>query len=199
MSEITSSPPAAAQRRRRGPRPATPERLENAALHYLQRYASSAENLRRVLMRRVLRSARVHGTDPGEGAAAIEALLRRLQRNGLLDDRLYAEGKARSLHRRGASQRLIRARLGEKGVEADVVEAAVAGLDDLAAHPDLAAGIALARRRGLGPFRPAAERRDRRARDLAALGRAGFPYEIARTVIDAEGPEALEALAAGES
>ena len=50
-------------KRRRVPRKATPKRLERVALHYLERYSSSSENLRRVLMRRVERSARAHGTD----------------------------------------------------------------------------------------------------------------------------------------
>ena len=182
--------------RRRGPRPATPKRLENAALFYLQRYATSTENLRRLLMRRVMRSAQAHGTDPAEGAAAVEDLLRRLCASGLLDDRAYAEARARSLHRRGASQRLIRARLGEKGVDAELADAALAALEEAAADPDLAAGLALARRRRLGPFRPAAQRRDRRDRDLAALARAGFSYDVARQVVDADSAEALEALAA---
>ena len=38
--------------------PPTLENLERAALRYLERYASSRANLRRVLMRRVLRAAR---------------------------------------------------------------------------------------------------------------------------------------------
>ena len=49
-------------KRRRLPRKATPKRLQRVALHYLERYSSSSENLRRVLMRRVERSALVHGT-----------------------------------------------------------------------------------------------------------------------------------------
>ena len=38
--------------------------LANAALFYLSRYASSSGNLRRVLMRKVARSAAYHGDDP---------------------------------------------------------------------------------------------------------------------------------------
>ena len=59
--------------RRRVPRPATPERLEKAALAYLERFAASSESLRRVLRRRVRRSAELHGTDPAEGEAASSA------------------------------------------------------------------------------------------------------------------------------
>jgi regulatory protein len=56
--------------RRRGPRKATPAYLEKAALFYLERYAAPAEHLRRLLLAKVARSARFHGTDAEAGAAA---------------------------------------------------------------------------------------------------------------------------------
>lgn len=173
------------------PRKVTPASLENAAYAYLERFASSAENLRRVLMRRVESSARAHGTDRDEGAAAASAIVERFVIAGLLDDRAYAEARTAALHRRGVPAGVIRARLREKGVaEVDVS----AALDALAAEqPDLelAAAFNLARRRRLGPFRTAG-RAAHREKDLAALGRAGFGYDVARHVIDASGPEAAE-------
>jgi regulatory protein len=54
--------------------------------------------------------------------------------------------------------------------------------------------VTLARRRRLGPYRPEADREARREKDLAALARAGFGYDIARTVIEASDIEALETL-----
>ena len=54
------------------PRKVTLKSLENAALFYLQRYATSTENLRRVLMRRVDRSARAHSTDREEGSCFVD-------------------------------------------------------------------------------------------------------------------------------
>lgn len=172
---------------------ATPGRLERAALHYLERFASSAENLRRVLMRRVERSARIHGTDREAGARAVDDILARFARAGLLDDAGYAAMRARSLFRRGASLRAIRYRLGLKGVAEVHVEAALEALRDEVAEPDLAAAIAYARRRRLGPWRTG-DREAFRDRDLAALGRQGFGYGVARKVLDADGPEACEAL-----
>lgn len=67
---------------RRQQKPVTAQYLENAALYYLQRFASSSANLRRVLMGKVERSARAHGTDRSEGAALVEALIERYQRSG---------------------------------------------------------------------------------------------------------------------
>ena len=187
------------RQRPRGPRPATPERLEKAAYHHLERYATSAENLRRVLMRRVERSARLHGTDRDEGARAVDALIARFVRAGLLDDRAYAETRVATLHRQGKSARAIRQTLAAKGVDADTIDAALATREEHLTEggdAELAAAVHYARRRRLGPWR----RQDRaanRERDLAALGRQGFAYDTARRVVAAETPEDLEEEARG--
>jgi regulatory protein len=182
-------------RGRRPPKPATPARLEKAALWYLERWSATADSLRRVLLRRVRRSAEIHGTDPDEGAAAVEAIVAKCRQAGLVDDAAFARARSRTLARRGASPRLIRARLAAKGVDDATADAALADLaEETDGDPGLAAAVALARRRRLGPFaRDPASRADRRDRDLAALARAGFDLDTARTVIDAESAYALEA------
>jgi len=193
MASDANGPPGGAKSSRRAPKKATARHLENAALWYLQRFAASADSLSRVLLRRVEKSARAHGTDREEGAALVENIVARFRESGLLDDRRYAEGRALSLHRRGVSAHGIRARLAAKGVGADDIAAALAALSDEAAEPDLAAAIAYARRRRIGPHRPAAMRDEMRERDLAALARQGFDYDTARRVIDAADADALEA------
>ena len=179
------------KRARRPPNKATAKHLENVALWYLQRFAASTDSLRRVLMRRVEKSARAHDTDREEGAGLIEDIIARFRATGLLDDRVYAEGRTTSLHRRGVSIRGIRARLAAKGVGAADIDAALATLHNETAAPDLAAAIAYARRRRIGPYRTRGDREEMRERDLAALARQGFSYDIARRVIDAGDPEEL--------
>lgn len=185
---------------RRAPRRATPRYLRTWALHYLERYASSTAHLRRLLVRKVARSAAAHGTDEAEGLRAVEALIAELLRLGLLDDAAYAEARARSLHRRGQSLRAIRAALAQRGVAAETIEGALAALAEQATEPDLAAALAYARRRRIGPYRAgaaAAANAELRERELAALGRRGFSYETARRVVEAASPEELEAEAKG--
>src|SRR4051812_10987193 len=193
MNDVTDTPSRESSPRSRGqPRRVPPQYLENAALHYLQRFASSAAQLRRVLMRKVVRSAEAHGGDPAEGAAWVEALIERYRSSGLLDDKLYAEAKAGSLHRRGASTRAIRGKLAVKGIDPDTAAAALAVVEaETGGDPDSAAAAALARRRRLGPCRRG-ERAAFRDKDLASLGRAGFSYETARRIVDAQDPESLE-------
>ncbi|HYG91662.1 MAG TPA: RecX family transcriptional regulator [Azospirillum sp.] len=184
---------AQAPRGRSAPKRVTPQYLENAALHYLERFASSAENLRRVLMRKVDRSAHAHGTDREEGARWVDALIERYRASGLLNDAGYARMKAESLHRRGASSRAIREKLASKGVARDEVDKALDRVgEDVEGDFDLTAALTLARRRRLGPYRLPEARAAHRDKDLAALGRAGFAYDIARRVVDAEDPDSAE-------
>jgi len=178
------------------PRRISASYLENAALHYLERFASSAENLRRVLLRRVQRAASFHGDDPEVGTALVAALIERYRQAGLLDDAVYAGAKSRSLHRRGSSSRAIRQTLAAKGVAAEAIESALEGLAEEAANDsgpedagrdvDLAAARNYARRRRLGLWRPAEKREAFREKDMAALGRAGFSWVTARKALEEE-------------
>src|SRR5947207_11776231 len=92
--------------------------IEKWALGYLDRFASSAENLRRVLLRRARRRLGPDTRLPSETAAEIAALVTRYRDTGLIDDAEYAAGRARARLRRGQSLRTIRAALAAKGIGA---------------------------------------------------------------------------------
>src|SRR5712692_7580765 len=72
-----------------------PALIEEWALSYLGRYASSAENLRRVLLRRVARRIGPAARIDDAARAAIDALVGRYRMAGLLDYAAYAAGRAR--------------------------------------------------------------------------------------------------------
>lgn len=163
--------------------------IERWATAYLERFPSSAANLRRVLLRRL----RKRGLeDEAPARAAIDALVARFREMRVIDDVAYAAGRARSRLRRGQSLRTIRAGLAGKGVAAEDMAAALGSLDG-DADPDLTAACAFARRRKLGPFRRADAER---ARELAAFARAGFSRAVAEAVLDCADAEAVEALLA---
>ena len=180
-------------RKPRPPRKITAQSIDAAALAYLHRFATSAENLRAVLMRRVRRAALAHDDDPAIGAKWVDLLVERYLRAGLLDDSIYAAARAAAMHRRGASARAIRAWLAAKGVAAADIECALERLDAQAGNSGLRGAYNYARRRRLGPWR-STDRAARRDRDLAALARQGHGYDHARIVIDAQDPDELDAL-----
>jgi regulatory protein len=187
---------SATRRRRRGPRTVTAPLLEKAALHYLERFASSSAHLKRVLMRRVARSARADGSDAAAGERLVDDIVQRYLRAGLLDDAAYAASQAASLRRRGASRHAIRGKLALKGIDAAQVEHALASVEGTEGS-EIAAAAALARRRRLGPYRAGATRDSHRQKDLATLARAGFSLDLARRVLAAADPDALDALVRG--
>jgi regulatory protein len=180
------------------PKKVTPDYLERAALFYLERYSSSAENLRRVLDRKLRRSIQEHGVpDAAEGAAWIAALLARLQHNNLLNDRAFAESRVRRLYAEGKALGRIRQTLAAKGVAKVDIEAALERLQDEAHTPisDLPAAATFARKRKLGPYRSdPAERAAMRQKDLGALARRGFSQAVAMKVLNAESVAGLEEL-----
>lgn len=166
----------------------TPAALAEAALFYLSRYATSSGNLRRVLARKVSKSAAHYGDDASAFTPIIEDLVAQHIKAGSVNDVLYAESQVRKQRHRGRSARLIVQSLSAKGLPADVVTETAAALRD--ADGDMAAAVQLARRRRLGPFRQAG-RAEHRQRDLATLGRAGFGYHLAAKIIDASDADAL--------
>lgn len=196
MSENANNPQAAKQRRPKIPKKITESYLRNVALWYMERYASSVANLRRVLMRRVRESAAYHETDPAEGAALVEALIQRYAEAGILNDKLFAESRARSLVQRGGSARMVRLKLAEKGVGGDDIAAALESVAE-EGMGDFEAAARYVRRRRIGPYRPPEKREANRDRDVAALARQGFSFDIASKVVDAESAEALEDEAGG--
>lgn len=185
--------PAKDQKKKRTPRKITPRYLENAALYYLQRYASSAGNLRRVLTRKVDRSCQFHGMPADEFYPVIDALVARYEKSGLLNDTLYAEGRTASLRRQGKSRQAIAANLKVKGLAPDIIQQALESVDgdraDTTLPAELAAALKLARKRKIGRFNPKPEsdpllRRKQQMREMGIMARGGFSYDIARQALD---------------
>jgi regulatory protein len=180
-------------RSRRRPSPSSEPRtdrllayLQRAALAYLERHASSSENLRHLLKRKLARRLRGADEEVGEDIRSrlIGEVVAKCVRARLVDDALYAAGKVDTLRRKGGSARAIEARLSAKGVARATIAAALAETGDPAEAEWLAAH-ARARRRRMGPYR-IADRAAFRDRDLAALARAGFAFDVVRRVIDGD-------------
>ncbi|AMJ63520.1 hypothetical protein AXW83_07460 [Bosea sp. PAMC 26642] len=159
--------------------------LQRAAMHYLERYAAPSAQLRRVLQRKVLVSCRHHGAEPSAFDAMLDEVVAKCVSSGLVDDRRFAEARAATLRRKGQSARAVAARLSAKGVDRDLVAQHSTATEE----QELAAARIAAKRKRLGPW-SRGDRAASRQKDLAALARAGFAMQIARTVIDGAGDEA---------
>jgi len=189
---MTSSGRKRGSKRRSPPVAPSQESLERAALRYLERYDSTERNLCQVLERKARQALDAVDADPAlreEARGWISQIVERAVDLRLVDDRRYAESLAQHLRRRGSSYRTSWQTLRQKGVSDELIQEELGATAEPAA--EFAAASALARRRRLGPWRAPEARAARRERDLAALARAGFDFDVARRVVDAESPDAL--------
>ncbi len=182
-----------------GPAP-TRAGLHEAALRHLSRFATTEAGLVRVLDRRVQRWARLaeaegQGPDTAPLRAFVREVARALVQSGVIDDAAFAAARAARLSRAGRSRRATAAHLAAKGIGGEVAGAALPP-----AEAELPASLVYARKRRIGPFRPAPDPDDERPdtrlpetrlRDLGALARAGFPREVAEQALAMNRDDAL--------
>ncbi len=168
-------------RRVRPKKPLDSARLEELALAYVARFATSSVKFQRYLARKL----RERGWD-GEGEPQVAELVERYCELGYIDDEAYARSRGGDLLRRGYGARRVAQALGEAGIAEDVRQAVAPG--EAAARR---AAFALARRRRFGPFFAGELDRERREKQLAAMVRAGHGFDAARAVVDAGNEAAL--------
>jgi regulatory protein len=183
--------PKRAGETRTTPRKMTQKRVENIARYYVERFATTAAHLRRVLQRRAERARRVHGDDPAETQTWIAQAVDKLVRAGAVDDARYAAARTASLRRLGRGPGKIRALLAAKGVPRALIEAAINDTSETIGGEDASfeAAMAFVKRRRFGafgkPIGDKSEQAKKRARELAALARAGFSYTVAKRALAA--------------
>lgn len=157
-------------------------RLEELALAYVARFATTQAKLQAYLVRKL----RERGWAE-DGAPPVEAVVARYVEAGYVDDAAWARMKAGSLLRRGYGGRRVGEALGQAGVAEDLRADVRPG--EVEARR---AALVLARRRRFGPFAMTPPDRPERDKQVAAMLRAGHPLDIARRIVDAADVQAAE-------
>ena len=170
------------RRERKPPKPLNSVRLNDLALHYVARFATSAGKLTDYLKRKL----RERGWE-GDREPELTALVTKFVAAGYIDDIAYARAKSGGLLRRGYGGRRIDQALNAAGIAEEVREEVRAPLVE-----QRTAALALARKRRFGPFGPGAGDRAFREKQLAAILRAGHPLDSARFLVNAASVEAAE-------
>lgn len=171
---------------RKPPRPLDAARLEELALAYVARFATSSGRLAGYC-RRKLRERGHAGQEEGAPPPDVAALVARFVARGFVDDAGFARAKSEGLLRRGYGARRVGQALRADGID-EPLRAELAPGE--AARREAAA--AYARRRRFGPF--AREQIDRadHEKQLAALLRAGHDSAHARHILAAASPGELD-------
>jgi regulatory protein len=191
LNEADTAPEG--RKKRKAPRPLTKARLDEMALAYVARFATSAGKLEAFLSRKLReRGWEGEGEGEGDGRAAVEAVIARFVELGYVDDAGFAKMRSGSLLRRGYGARRIAQDLNAAGIEQQIREDVAPG--EGAARR---AALALARKKGLGPYTRGLGPDDAldpamREKQVASLLRAGHAMGVARALLALRSPEEAE-------
>lgn len=147
--------------------------LQELALFYVGKYATTRAKLRAYLARKI----RERGWE-GDGTPNLDRLINRLAGLGYVDDAAYALSKSRALSARGYGKQRLAQKLRLDGVEEKDRTAADAHADE----QSVTAALRFAERRRLGPFANAAPDPRQREKWIATLVRAGHGFGLARAI-----------------
>lgn len=162
--------------------PLDAEKLEEMALAYVARFATTKAKLEAYLNRKL----HERGWS-GDSAPPLEELINRMISIGYVDDSAFAQAKSGGLLRRGYGQRRIDQALHAAGIDESVREQI---------RPNEAqqrqAALTMAKKRGFGPFGGQVPDRRKREKQLAAMLRAGHSFENSLALIDASDGDSAE-------
>jgi regulatory protein len=167
----------------RSKRPLTAAKLDELALAYVARFATSKGKLARYLSRKVAESKWIDDRSPEE---SIQMAIDRMESLKYLDDRQYAQMKSGAMMRRGLGLQRVKAQLRFDGVTDSDREEALVDQD----QEILLAAVRFAQRRRVGPFAtelltdPA-----KKEKHIGAFIRAGHSHGLARKILAMEPAE----------
>jgi len=166
-------------RKRRKSSPLDQARLEEIALAYVARFATTRGKLLAYLQRKI----RERGASEDGPALDPEAVADRLIELRYIDEEAFARARSQGLLHRGYGARRVEQALHAAGINAELREELAPG--EAAARQ---AALALARKRRFGPYGALADSeppdRALREKQIAAMIRAGHDYSIARALIE---------------
>lgn len=174
------------------PKKITPSYLRNYTIFYLERFSTTAANLKTVLMRRVRKSLAYHGEPSFDDAQdMVDGCVAQFVEQGLVNDVAYAETKSIALRRGGNSARQISGKLAQKGVSSHIIDQALSDANDYLGYDnngvaELEAAKIYARKKRLGAYYPDFSLDDKELyqKHMGRLARAGFSFDIVKKVLD---------------
>ena len=152
--------------------------IESKAIWYLERYATSSQNLRKYLKRKVANSHFNLGSEE-----IINEVISKLESQKILNDQFFTESKIRSLLNKGWSTKKIGLKLKELGVSDELIDENINNLDGNEEEINLVSAITLVKKRSIGPYRKVEFTDKVKNREFGIMSRAGFSYAISKKVL----------------
>lgn len=167
--------------------------LYNSGLHYLNRYAASQHQFETVMRRKITRSLKHHkNMETSEAEKLLQGTIKKFQDLGFINDTAFAIGYMNSLHKRGFSKAKIRAKFAAKGLSAELFDKAID--ENNIGSDEFWAALRYLQRKRKGPFRIKDGDETTLQKEMAALARQGFSYDVVKKALDLDEESALDIL-----
>lgn len=164
------------------------DKVQNWALFYVQRYGSSRKTVEQYLHRKIKRAFADRPDIIGSLCeTTVPATLLKMEDWGYLNDAAYARTLYRRLLREGRAHSIVRQKMQEKGLDAQVIQDTINALQDelndnqTPINLKLAGAVRLMQRRRMGCY--GGRHADAPQKAYGVFARAGYDYSIARQAL----------------
>ena len=164
------------------------KRMRNSAISYLARYEVSEFQFRNTMIRKL--SNFENELDEKLKFEIIDKIKKEMIVARYIDDKRFAESKSRSIRRQGGSERLIFAKLKEKGISDNIIKFAIDIVDEGNENAEIIAAVNFIKKKKIGVFfklkRVGKEIDPYILKDkwYGTLSRRGFSLSIIKKVLD---------------
>ena len=164
------------------------KRMRNSAISYLARYEVSEFQFRNTMIRKL--SNFENELDEKLKFEIIDKIKKEMIVARYIDDKRFAESKSRSIRRQGGSERLIFAKLKEKGISDNIIKFAIDIVDEGNENAEIIAAVNFIKKKKIGVFYKL-KRVDKeidpyilKDKWYGTLSRGGFSLSIIKKVLD---------------
>ena len=164
------------------------KRMRNSAISYLARYEVSEFQFQNTMIRKLSNFEKE--LDEQLKIEIADKIKKEMIVARYIDDKRFAESKSRSIRRQGGSERLIFAKLKEKGVQDNIIKSAIDIVDEGNENAEIIAAINFIKKKKIGVFYSGKTIGDPidpyvlKDKWYGALSRRGFSLSIIKKVLD---------------
>ena len=164
------------------------KRMRNYAISYLARYEVSGFQFQNTMIRKLSNFEKE--LDEKLKIEIIDKIKKEMIVARYIDDKRFAESKSRSIRRQGGSERLIFAKLKEKGVQNNIIKSAIDIVDEGNENAEIIAAINFIKKKKIGVFYSAKTIGNSidpyvlKDKWYGTLSRRGFSLSIIKKVLD---------------
>ena len=170
---------------------ATVEEMRNFSFSYIEKYAPSKQQLKTYLLKKYIRT-KIPNINKKNISDLIEVVLEDLEKTSFLNDKFYANSKAKNLIQRGSSINKIRNYLLSKGINDKSINETINKIKKENEDQDFFSAIKICKKKRIGPARDENNRPLFYKKDLGILARSGFDFETTKRVLDIDKEDYLK-------